>query len=84
MRRGGRAVEGSGLENRQTFTRLVGSKPTLFAMRVRDCREGSLAEALMSSALAAFAKAAQKFADRGDRLLAQPGLLFLVVWRGEE
>lgn len=31
MRTGGRAVECSGLENRQTFTGLVGSNPTLSA-----------------------------------------------------
>ncbi len=31
MRRGGRAVEGSGLENRQAFARLEGSNPSLSA-----------------------------------------------------
>ncbi len=39
---------------------------------------------LRSNTLVAPAKAAQKFADRGDSLLAQPGILFRVVWRGEK
>ncbi len=32
QRMGGRAVEGTGLENRRTFTRIVGSNPTPSAL----------------------------------------------------
>lgn len=32
LRRGGRAVEGNGFENRRTCKRTVGSNPTLFAI----------------------------------------------------
>lgn len=32
LRRGGRAVEGNGFENRRTRERTVGSNPTLFAI----------------------------------------------------
>ena len=34
VRMGGRAVEGTGLENRQALTRLVGSNPTPSAINV--------------------------------------------------
>ena len=46
FRRGGRAVEGTGLENRQGFTLLVGSNPTpsarlIGALGPRFCMRGN-------------------------------------------
>jgi hypothetical protein len=39
IRRGGRAVEGTGLENRQRLTSLVGSNPTPSARNSLDLRD---------------------------------------------